>query len=148
MRGNGTSGGTLANDGYSYTADNIDEHSWQVRHDFGFVSVGAPGLTLINRYIQGRDIDVSPADHNGKEWIRESELAYAVQTGTLKDLVLKWRSATVRSDFQGRQDFDEHRLIIVYPLNCFERDGASMTGLLPEPTAPHRVQSAFSKRCF
>ncbi|AJG12592.1 hypothetical protein RK21_01084 [Pseudomonas plecoglossicida] len=42
----------------------------------------------MNRYIQGRDIDVSPADHNGKELIRESELAYSVQTGTFKDLVL------------------------------------------------------------
>ncbi|WP_449433220.1 OprD family porin [Pseudomonas putida] len=116
MRVNGASGGTLANDGYAYTADNIDERSWQVRHDFDFASLGIPGLTLMNRYIQGRDIDVSPADRNGKEWIRESELAYAVQTGTFKDLVLKWRSATVRRDYQGGQDFDEHRLIVVYPL--------------------------------
>ena len=58
------------------------------QHDFDFASLGLLGLTLMNRYIQGRDIDVSPADHNGKELIRESELAYSVQTGTFKDLVL------------------------------------------------------------
>jgi hypothetical protein len=116
MRVNGAGGGTLANDGYSYTADNIDEHSWQVRHDLDFASLGVPGLTVMNRYIRGSDIDVSPADSNGKEWIRESEVAYAIQSGALKDLVLKWRSATVRRDYQGGQDFDEHRLIFVYPL--------------------------------
>lgn len=116
MRVNGSSGATLANDGYSYTADNIDERSWQVRHDFDFATLGVPGLTIMNRYIQGRDIDVSPADHNGKEWIRESEVAYTVQTGTFKDLVLKWRTATVRRDYQGGQDFDEHRLYVIYPL--------------------------------
>ncbi|EKJ7936184.1 TPA: OprD family outer membrane porin [Pseudomonas putida] len=66
--------------------------------------------------MQGRDIDVSPADRNGNEWIRESEVAYSVRTSTFKNLVLKWRSATVRRDYQGGQDFDEHRLIVVYPL--------------------------------
>ncbi|WP_409282265.1 OprD family porin [Pseudomonas putida] len=116
MRVNGASGGTLANDGYSYTADNIDERSWQVRHDYDFANLGLPGLTVMNRYIRGSDIDVSATDKNGKEWIRESELAYTFQAGTFKDLVLKWRSATVRRDYQGGQDFDENRLIVVYPL--------------------------------
>ncbi|MCE0967717.1 OprD family porin [Pseudomonas sp. NMI4491_12] len=48
--------------------------------------------------------------------MRESEVAYSVRTSTFKNLVLKWRSATVRRDYQGGQDFDEHRLIVVYPL--------------------------------
>src|SRR5690606_15026873 len=116
MRVNGASGGTLANDGYSYTADNIDERSWQIRHDFDFAGLGIPGLTLMNRYIRGSDIDVSPADTSGKEWIRESELAYLVQSGALKGLTFRWRSSTVRRDFQGGQDFNEYRLIVFYPM--------------------------------
>lgn len=116
MRVNGAGGGSLANDGYSYTADNIDEHSWQVRHDYDFAGLGVPGLTLMNRYIRGRDIDVSASETNGKEWIRESEVAYRIQEGSFKDLLLRWRSSTVRRDYQGGQDFDEHRLIVSYPL--------------------------------
>ncbi|NBA93365.1 OprD family porin [Pseudomonas sp. R5(2019)] len=115
MRVNGASGATVANDGYSFTADAIGERSWQLRHDYDMAGLGIPGLTVMNRYIRGWDIDVSPSDSNGEEWIRESELAYTIQSGSLKDLTLKWRSTTVRRDFDGGQDFGDDRLIIIYP---------------------------------
>lgn len=118
MRVNGASGGTLANDGYAYTADSIDEKSWQLRHDYDFASWGFPGLTLMNRYIRGWDIDVPTVGvTDGKEWIRETELAYVVQSGSLKSLNLKLRSSTVRRDYDNGQDFNEYRLIINYPLS-------------------------------
>ncbi|MDR6714790.1 hypothetical protein J2W83_004427 [Pseudomonas hunanensis] len=115
MRVNGTSGGTLANDSYNASFDNANERSWQVRHDFNFVTVGVPGLTLMNRYISGREVH-SGAVTDGKEWVRESELAYVIQSGTFKDLSVKWRNSTIRRDFSNNE-FDENRLIFNYPLS-------------------------------
>ena len=115
MRVNGTSGGTLANDSYNASFDNANERSWQVRHDFNFTTVGVPGLTLMNRYISGREVH-SGAVTDGKEWVRESELAYVIQSGTFKDLSIKWRNSTIRRDFSSNE-FDENRLIFNYPLS-------------------------------
>ena len=80
MRVNGTSGGTLANDSYNSSYDNAKEKSWQLRHDYNFVALGVPGLTLMNRYISGDNVHTG-AITDGKEWGRESELAYTVQSG-------------------------------------------------------------------
>ena len=115
MRVNGTSGGTLANDSYNSSFDNAKERSWQVRHDFNFATVGVPGLTLMNRYIKGDNVTVGNVD-DGKEWARETELAYVVQSGSFKDLSVKWRNSTMRRDFSTNA-FDENRLIVSYPLN-------------------------------
>lgn len=115
MRVNGTSGGTLANDSYNASYDNAKEKSWQVRHDFNFVAVGIPGLTLMNRYISGDNVHTS-STNDGKEWGRESELAYTVQSGALKNLNIKWRNATIRRDF-STNEFDENRIFINYPLS-------------------------------
>ena len=91
MRVNGTSGGTLANDSYNNSYDNAEERSWQLRHDFNFAGLGIPGLTLMNRYIKGDNVHVGAID-DGKEWGRETELAYTVQSGALKALNVKWRN--------------------------------------------------------
>jgi len=115
LRVNGTSGGTLANDSYNASFDNAGERSWQLRHDFNFVAVGMPGLTLMNRYIKGDNVQAGGRS-DGKEWARETELAYVVQAGALKDLSVKWRNSTMRRDFSTNA-FDENRLIIGYPLN-------------------------------
>ncbi|EGH49506.1 OprD family outer membrane porin, partial [Pseudomonas syringae pv. pisi str. 1704B] len=42
-----------ANDSYNSSFDNAKEKSWQLRHDYDFVAMGVPGLTLMNRYISG-----------------------------------------------------------------------------------------------
>ncbi|MFV3318582.1 OprD family porin [Pseudomonas sp. NY15374] len=115
MRVNGTSGGTLANDSYNASFDNANERSWQVRHDFNFVTVGIPGLSMMNRYISGRDVH-SGAISDGKEWVRESELAYVIQSGPFKDLSVKWRNSNIRRSFSNNE-FDENRLIFNYPLS-------------------------------
>nr|WP_314488191.1 OprD family porin [uncultured Pseudomonas sp.] len=115
LRVNGTSGGTLANDSYNSSFDNAKERSWQVRHDYNFASLGVPGLTLMNRYIKGDHVQTAAVD-DGKEWARESELAYVVQSGALKDLALKWRNSTLRRDYNTNA-FDENRLIVSYPLS-------------------------------
>ncbi|VVO94321.1 OprD family porin [Pseudomonas fluorescens] len=115
MRVNGTSGGTLANDSYNASYDNAQERSWQLRHDYNFAAMGIPGLTLINRYISGDNVHTGTIT-DGKEWGRESELGYTVQSGTLKDLNVRWRNSTMRRDFSNNE-FDENRLIVSYPIN-------------------------------
>ncbi|CAI8870783.1 OprD family porin [Pseudomonas serboccidentalis] len=115
MRVNGTSGGTLANDSYNASYDNAQERSWQVRHDYNFAALGIPGLTLMNRYISGDNVH-SGTTTDGKEWGRESELGYTVQSGTLRNLNVRWRNSTLRRDFSNNE-FDENRLIISYPIS-------------------------------
>jgi hypothetical protein len=115
MRVNGTSGGTLANDSYNSSYDNAREKSWQVRHDYNFVALGVPGLTLMNRYISGENVHTGTIT-DGKEWGRESELGYTVQSGALKDLNVKWRNSTMRRDYSNNE-FDENRLIVSYPIS-------------------------------
>ncbi|WPN46011.1 MULTISPECIES: OprD family porin [unclassified Pseudomonas] len=115
MRVNGTSGGTLANDSYNSSYDNAQEKSWQVRHDYNFAGVGAPGLTLMNRYISGDNVHTGTIT-DGREWGRESELGYTVQSGALKDLNVKWRNSTMRRDYSNNE-FDENRVIVSYPIS-------------------------------
>lgn len=115
MRVNGASGGTLANDSYNASYENPQEKSWQLRHDFNFVVLGLPGLTLMNRYISGSNVHVGTIT-DGKEWGRESELGYTVQSGSLKNLSVRWRNSNLRRDFSNNA-FDENRLIVSYPLN-------------------------------
>lgn len=115
MRVNGTSGGTLANDSFNSSYDNAKERSWQVRHDYNFATLGVPGLTLMNRYISGDNVHTA-ITNDGKEWGRETELAYTVQSGALKNLNMKWRNASIRRDYSSTE-FDENRLIFNYPLS-------------------------------
>ncbi|UVL64128.1 OprD family porin [Pseudomonas sp. B21-032] len=114
MRVNGTAGYPLANDTYNSSYDNARERSWQLRHDYDFVALGVPGLTLMNRYLSGDHVHTS-ATSNGKEWGRETELGYVFQSGPLKDLSLRWRNSTLRRDFSS-YDIDENRLIVNYPI--------------------------------
>jgi hypothetical protein len=114
MRVNGTAGYPLANDTFTSSYDNARERSWQLRHDFDFAALGMPGLTMMNRYLSGDHVQTNDTDH-GKEWGRESELAYVIQSGPLKDMSVRWRNSTLRRDFSS-YNIDENRLIINYPI--------------------------------
>jgi hypothetical protein len=92
---------------------NVDERSWQARYDYNFAGLGVPGLTFMTRYISGDNVQRS-APGEGKEWERNSDIAYVIQDGTLKGLGLKWRNASVRSNFGN--DLDENRLIFSYTM--------------------------------
>jgi len=117
MRVNGTSGASLVNDSFNSAYENAKERSWQIRHDYNFASLGIPGLTLMNRYISGDNIHTNTID-DGKEWGRESELAYTVQSGALKNLNIKWRNSSMRRDSSfSLNEFDENRLIFNYPIS-------------------------------
>ncbi|VVO41670.1 Porin-like protein NicP [Pseudomonas fluorescens] len=92
-----------------------DEKSWQVRYDYNFAAIGVPGLTFMTRYINGDNIDLGNNRPEGKEWERDTDIGYVVQSGPLKNVGVKWRNATVRSSNFG-SDLDENRLIVSYTL--------------------------------
>ncbi|MCY1275853.1 Porin-like protein NicP [compost metagenome] len=91
-----------------------DEQSWQARYDYNFAGLGIPGLTFMTRYVTGDNIDRGAAVSEGKEWERNTDIAYVLQEGPLKNLGVKWRNATYRSNYSN--DLDENRLIVSYTL--------------------------------
>jgi hypothetical protein len=93
---------------------NKDEKSYQARYDFNFASIGIPGLTFMTRYLTGDNVDRGAGVSEGREWERNTELMYVFQEGALKNLGVRWRNASVRSNFAN--DIDENRLIVSYTL--------------------------------
>lgn len=95
-----------------------DEESWQARYDYNFAGLGIPGLNLMTRYIRGSNIHMGytagTKNSSGKEWERDTDIAYVIQEGPLKNLGVKWRNATLRSDVSGK--IDENRLIVSYTI--------------------------------
>jgi len=90
---------------------NIQEKSWQLRYDYNFAALGVPGLTFMSRYVSGDNVLVA-GNNTGKEWERNTDIGYIIQSGSLKNLGFKVRNATVRSNFGN--DLDETRLIVSY----------------------------------
>ncbi|MGE8064289.1 OprD family porin [Pseudomonas sp. NPDC089569] len=91
------------------------ERSWQLRYDYDFKAIGLNGLTFLTRYVNGDHIQVPGSDQEGKEWERDSELKYVVQSGTFKNVSLRLRNATYRTNYEKfARDVDETRLIISY----------------------------------
>src|SRR5690606_2542279 len=91
-----------------------DEKSWQARYDFYFASIGITGLTFMPRYITGDNFERAGVSE-GKEWERDTDIGYTFQEGALKNLNVKWRNATFRSNGAGN-DMDENRLIVSYTI--------------------------------
>ncbi|UYZ83930.1 OprD family porin [Entomomonas sp. E2T0] len=116
MRVTGSSGGTLANDSFANSYDNPQEKSWQLRYDYNFTGLGITGLTMMHRYFKGSNVHTLRTS-NGREWGRESELAYTFQQGALKNLSIKWRFNTLRQSWNKDGNFDEHRIIFNYPIS-------------------------------
>jgi hypothetical protein len=96
---------------------NQDERSWQLRYDYNFTALGIPGLTFMTRYLSGDEVSVRNRAQAGKEWERDTELAYVFQSGALKNLGVKWKNASTRSNFSS--DIDENRLILGYTLTIW-----------------------------
>ena len=93
---------------------NADERSWQVRYDYDFAALGVPGLSFMTRYISGDNAQITGSDEEGREWERNSEFKYVVQSGTFKDLSVRLRNASFRSNIA--RDADETRVIVSYSL--------------------------------
>ena len=92
-----------------------DEKSWQARYDYNFAGLGIPGLNLMTRYVKGSNIYMGAGVSRGNEWERDTDIGYVFQEGPLKNLGVKWRNSTVRSDISVGK-VDENRLIVSYTI--------------------------------
>ncbi|MGE1153488.1 OprD family porin [Pseudomonas kitaguniensis] len=95
------------------------EKSFQARYDINMATFGIPGLSFMTRYVTGSGANTGTTS-NGKEWERDIEGKYVVQSGPAKNLSLRLRQATYRSSdnvYYGSASIDELRLIAQYPLN-------------------------------
>ncbi|WP_339542288.1 OprD family porin [Pseudomonas sp. JAI120] len=94
-----------------------DERSYQASYDLNMATFGIPGLSFLARYVKGTGANVA-STNNGKEWERDVEAKYVIQSGPAKNLSLRLRQATYRSsDKISSGSLDELRLIAQYPLN-------------------------------
>lgn len=97
---------------------NPRERSWQVRYDYNFAGLGAPGLKAMVRYVQGDNIELPTlGGSNLSESEKDLEISYILQSGPLKDLSLRVRHAWYRNDFAAQashRDDNELRINIDY----------------------------------
>lgn len=93
---------------------NADERSWQARYDYDLGKLGIPGLSFMTRYIKGSDAQIAGSNDTVGEWERDIEVKYVVQSGPLKDVYVRLRNASFKSDFA--RDADENRVIVGYTL--------------------------------
>lgn len=99
---------------------NAQERSWQLRYDYDFKAMGIDGLSFMTRYVNGDNIKVVGRNEEGKEWERDSELKYVVQSGLFKDVSVRFRNATYRTNYSKfARDVDETRLIVGYNLSIW-----------------------------
>ncbi|WP_029294357.1 OprD family porin [Pseudomonas [fluorescens] ATCC 17400] len=89
--------------------------AWQARYDYNFAALGLPGLTFMTRYVDGSHVRTASV-RNGREWERDTDLTYTVQSGPLKNVNVRLRNATLRSSNGLTSDIDESRIIIGYSL--------------------------------
>ena len=106
----------LANELPTFDFASTDERSWQVRYDYDFAALGIPGLVSTVRYVKGDNVDTGTAEE-GKDWERDLDLGYTVQSGPLKNVSVRVRNVVARSNY--RASIDENRLIVSYNLALF-----------------------------
>ena len=100
-----------------------NERSWMMRYDYDFAALGFPGLTLNVRYVKGDQVDpanisgakagaLRASGGEGEEWERSTDLSYVIQSGTFKNVSLRWRNSTMHSNFTAPAD--QNRVIVGY----------------------------------
>lgn len=97
----------------AFTKANTD--AWQVRYDYDFAALGIPGLSFMTRYLWGDGIRTADV-RNGKEWERDTDIGYVIQSGPLKDVSIRLRNTTFRSGGGLKTDLNESRIILGYNL--------------------------------
>ncbi|SFP55619.1 outer membrane porin, OprD family [Geopseudomonas sagittaria] len=91
------------------------EDSWQARYDYDFAALGMPGLTLMSRYVSGDNFKIGGAE--AKEWERDIDLGYVIQSGPLKNVGLRLRNVAYRGSHTT--DIDENRVIVNYTVKLW-----------------------------
>ncbi|WP_205297946.1 OprD family outer membrane porin [Pantoea sp. Cy-639] len=93
------------------------ERTWQLSYAYDFAVLGVPGLTFSTRHNHADHANPVTFAGEGREWERDTDLEYTIQSGPLKNVNVLWRNAALRSNYQ--RDIDENRLIISYTLPLF-----------------------------
>ncbi|MGH8347907.1 MAG: OprD family porin [Pseudomonas sp.] len=99
------------------------ERAWMMRYDYNFAALGIPGLTFNVRYVKGDQVDpehvstvkaraLRASGGEGNEWERTTDISYVIQSGTFKNVSVRWRNSTMRSNFTAPAD--ENRVIVGY----------------------------------
>jgi hypothetical protein len=88
------------------------ERVWHARYDYDFANLGLPGLLFSTRYAKGDNAKVIGFKGEGREWERDFSLGYVVQSGTFKDVSVRWQNASATSNFT--RDTNENRVILGY----------------------------------
>mgnify|MGYP000016343024 CR=1 FL=1 len=88
------------------------ESTWWLRYDYNFAGLGLPGLVLSNKYLHGSNARITGNSAEQKEWERDTELAYTVQSGKFKNLSLRLRHASFCSSLD--RGIDQTRVILTY----------------------------------
>ncbi|MFJ2993407.1 OprD family outer membrane porin [Pandoraea sp. NPDC087047] len=89
------------------------ESSWKVQYEYNFKDFGIPELTVSNLYVKGTGI--ATASGTGYEWERNTDVTYVFdKNGPLKNLRLKWRNGTYRTNYT--RNVDENRVLLIYTL--------------------------------
>lgn len=92
--------------------------AWQLRYDYDFAALGIPGLTFSNKHVKAHNIKTATVD-GGREWERNTDLAYIIQGGPLKGVNLRLRNAAYRASNGLKTQVDETRIIIGYALQIW-----------------------------
>lgn len=93
------------------------ERAWHARYDYDFASLGVPGLLFSTRYAKGDQAQIKGFAGEGREWERDIDLGYTVQSGPFKDVSLRWRNAQVKSNYQ--RDSSEDRVMLSYAVKLW-----------------------------
>lgn len=89
-----------------------EQRSWLLRYDYDFSAIGVPGLAFTLRYVKSDQAEVVRVAYEGKERELDTDLGYVVQSGTFKDLGVRWRHGVMRNNYT--RDSDQDRLIVDY----------------------------------
>ncbi|MCO7578300.1 MULTISPECIES: OprD family outer membrane porin [Pseudomonas chlororaphis group] len=102
------------------------ERSWSLGYRLDLEHLGLPGLSFGTRYIRGSHVDGRriPKDSpyryyadKERQWERDIDLSYRVQSGVAKDLSLSLRQGTYRIHGTSNGDVDHIRLVTEYPFS-------------------------------
>ncbi|RON10012.1 porin [Pseudomonas brassicacearum] len=93
------------------------ERAWHARYDFDFATVGIPGLLFSTRYAKGDQAQIRKFVGEGREWERDIDLGYTIQSGPLKNVSARWRNGMSKSNYQ--RDTNENRLVLSYSVKLW-----------------------------
>ncbi|MBW4793287.1 OprD family porin [Pseudomonas tolaasii] len=86
------------------------------QYAYDFAAVGIPGLKASVIYLSGDNIKTTSGSDQ-KEWERDFNLDYVVQSGALKNVAFGWRNG--KSNSEAARNQDQNRVFVSYSIPLF-----------------------------